>query len=129
MVNDSLSAAGFCLCAALLAVVLRQYSREQSMLTALAACVAVGVGAMAFSAPLVAEIRDIFVSSGIPDSYCKLLFKALAIAFVTQITTDLCRDCGESAIGSAAEMWGRGALVFLSLPLVRTLLERVGDFL
>ena len=129
MVNNSLTTAGFCLCSAILAVVLRQYSREQSIIIALAACGLTAGAAMTFIVPMITEIKQIFADSGIPDSWIALLFKALAVAFITQLTAQLCRDCGESAIASAAEMWGRAALVFLSLPLVRALLEQVGSFI
>jgi stage III sporulation protein AD len=108
---------------------LRQYNRENAMLAALAACVGVMFGAMTLAAPVLAEIADIFGQAGISDSYISLIFKAAAICFITQITADICRDSGESAIASAAELWGRGAVTFLSLPLVRVLLELINEML
>ncbi len=129
MVENSLSVAGFCLCSALLAVLLRQYCREQSMLTALGACAAVMTAAAGFLAPVLEEVRDIFSGAGIPDSYMSLIFKAAAICFLTQMTCDICTDSGESAIATAAEMWGRGALAVMSLPMVRSLLERIEQLL
>lgn len=129
MVSDSLTTAGFCLCSAILAVLLRQYSREQSLAAALAACVIVSAALLAMLSPLTSQLRELFSESGLSEGYISVVFKALAIAFITQLTSSLCRDCGESAIGSAAEMWGRGALVFLSLPLIRELMQRVGGLL
>ncbi|MBO5384375.1 MAG: hypothetical protein J6A30_08755, partial [Ruminococcus sp.] len=46
MVENCFSVAVFCICAAIFAVLLRQYCREQSILIALAACVAVIGGFM-----------------------------------------------------------------------------------
>lgn len=129
MVENCYSVAVFCICSALLAVMLRQYNRENAMLAALAACVGVMFGAMTLAAPVLAEIADIFGQAGISDSYISLIFKAAAICFITQITADICRDSGESAIASAAELWGRGALTFLSIPLVRVLLELINEML
>jgi len=129
MVENCYSVAVFCICSALLAVMLRQYNRENAMLAALAACVGVLFGAMTLAAPVLAEIADIFGQAGISDSYISLIFKAAAICFITQITADICRDSGESAIASAAELWGRGAVTFLSLPLVRVLLELINEML
>ena len=45
------------------------------------------------------------------------------------MTCDICTDSGESAIATAAEMWGRGALAVMSLPMVRSLLERIEQLL
>jgi len=129
MVENCYSVSVFCICSALLAVMLRQYNRENAMLAALAACVGVLFGAMTLAAPVLEEIADIFGQAGISDSYISLIFKAAAICFITQITADICRDSGESAIASAAELWGRGAVTFLSLPLVRVLLELINEML
>lgn len=79
--------------------------------------------------PILEDIREIFSGSGISDSYLALVFKATAICLITQITCELCRDSGEAAIASAAEMWGRGAVTFISLPLVKALIEQIGEFL
>lgn len=129
MVENCFSVAVFCICAAVLAVLLRQYCHEQSLLLSLGACTVVVGGFMMFLAPLITEIRDIFSAAGISEAYISIIFKAVAICFITRITCDLCRDSGEHAIASAAELWGRGAITFISLPIVRNLLEMIGGLL
>lgn len=129
MVENSLSISVFCVSAAILAVLLRQYCREQSMMIALGVCTGVLSGFMLFIEPVISEVRDIFISSGIPDSYMSIIFKAMAICFITQITCEICADSGESAIASAAELWGRGALAFMSLPIIRSLLEKINEMI
>lgn len=121
--------AAFCLCSAILAVLLRQHCREQSMLLAIAACTAVMGSFAAFAAPMMKEIQDIFSAAGISDSYLSLIFKASAICIITRITSELCRDSGESAIAEASELWGRGAVTLLSLPLVKAILEQIGSLM
>ena len=129
MVENAFATAVFCIASAILAVLLRQYVREQSLFISLAACVIVTGALFAMLAPVLGDIRDIFLDSGLPDSYITLLFKATAICLITQITSDLCRDSGETAIASAAELWGRGAVTFISLPLVRNLITRISEIL
>ncbi|MCR5708623.1 MAG: stage III sporulation AC/AD family protein [Ruminococcus sp.] len=129
MVENAFSTAVFCVASAILAVLLRQYVREQSLFISLAACVAVTGALFGMLTPVLGDIRDIFLDSGLPESYISLVFKATAICLITQITSDLCRDSGENAIASAAELWGRGAVTFISLPLVRTLISRITEIL
>ena len=125
MVDRCITTAIFCICSAILAVLLRQHCREQSMMIALAGCTAVMGAFLAFFAPVITEISSIFSEAGISDSYLSLIFKATAICLITQITCEICRDSGESAIASAAEIWGRGAVTFISLPLIKALLEQI----
>lgn len=127
MVDRSISTAVFCICSAILAVLLRQHCREQSLMVALAACIAVIGGFTAIFTPMISEISNIFSVAGISDSYLALIFKAVSICLITQITCEICTDSGESAIASAAEIWGRGAVTFISLPLVQALLEQIND--
>ncbi|MBP3309706.1 MAG: hypothetical protein J6L05_02705 [Ruminococcus sp.] len=129
MVENCFSVAVFCICAAIFAVLLRQYCREQSILIALAACVAVIGGFMLFLSPLISDLRNIFSEAGISDNYISIIFKAAAICFITQITCEICRDSAEAAIASAAELWGRGALTFMSLPILKALLERINEII
>ena len=99
------------------------------MFVSLAACTGVLFGTVTLGAPMLAEIADIFGQAGISDSYISLIFKAAAICFIAQMTSDICRDSGETAIASAAELWGRAAVTFLSLPLVRVLLELIQEMM
>ncbi len=129
MVENCFQTAVFCVVSALSAVVLRQYCREQSMLLALFACGAVITGVLGFFGPMIGEIREIFIGSGIDEEYIRIIFKAAAITIIVRITVELCCDSGESALGAAAEFWGRGALTYISLPLLKVLLNMIGEML
>ena len=129
MVESAFTTAVFCVASAILAVLLRQHVREQSLFISLAACVVVTGGLFAMLAPILGDIRGLFLDSGLPESYISLVFKATAICLITQITSDLCKDSGETAIASAAELWGRGAVTFVSLPLIKALISRIGEIL
>lgn len=112
-----------------MAVLLKQHCQEQAVMTALAACMAVMVGVMVFAEPLISEVSEIFSQAGISDSYISLIFKAAAVCFITQITCEICRDSGENAIASVAEMWGRGAVTFISMPILKTLIEKINEIM
>ena len=129
MVENSFSVAVFCISAVILSVLLRQYAREQSLLISLAVCTAVMGGLVLFIEPLISDVREIFISAGISDSYISLIFKASAICFIVEITCEICRDSGESAVASAVELWGRGAVTFMSLPVIKSLIEQVNSLI
>lgn len=129
MVTTTLEVSAFCICGAVLAVLLRSYCREQSMLTALAACIGVMLVFISFLSPVIAETAALFEEAGISGSYISVIFKAAAISFITQITCDICCDSGESAIASAAELCGRGEIIAVSLPLIKSMIERVTEYI
>lgn len=81
-----------------------------------------------FEAPL-AEIRDIFEMAGIDESYISIVFKTLTICCITHITAEICRDSGEGAIASAAELWGRAAVLVLGVPVLKVFLQLIDDLI
>lgn len=123
MVGDVTAISGFCIAGAVLAVLLKQYCKEQSMFVALGVCVFVLLGAITIISPLIEKTETLFIKSGISSEYIVIVFKATAICFITQITSDLCRDSEESAIATAVELWGRIAITVMSLPLIESLTE------
>lgn len=129
MVGNCFSVAVFCVCAAIFSIVLKQYCREQSLLLTIAAGVIVLGAFIGVISPVIEQVQEIFTEAGIPSEYISLIFKAAAIVFITQLTCDLCRDSGETAIASAAELWGRGTITVMAVPLIEALLEMITDFL
>ena len=53
--------------------------------------------------------------------YLEIIIKALAIAYVTQISSELCRDCGEVGIATGIETVGKIEIIILSLPLINNI--------
>lgn len=129
MVDSCFTVAVFCICAAIFAVLLRQYCREQSLLISLCACGGVLLTFVTMIYPVIQDIETLFTDAGISSSYISLIFKAAAVCFITQLACELCRDSGESAIAAAAELWGRGAITVMALPIVQALVEILNEFL
>jgi len=127
MVSDITAVSGFCIAGAVIAVLLRQYCREQSMMISLAVCAMVFAGAVSIISPVLDRLTLLFMQSGINEAYISIVFKATAVCFITQITSDLCRDSGESAIASAMELWGRISIMLMALPLIESVADTILD--
>ena len=129
MVDSCFSVGAFCLAGTLISLLLKQYCSEHSMFVSIAICAGVfTLFMLMFEAPLT-EIKDIFEMAGIDESHISIVFKTLAICCVTHITAEICRDSGEGAIGSAAELWGRAAVLVLGLPVLKVFLQLIDDLM
>lgn len=72
--------------------------------------------------PLVEFGRMTAEKSGI--SQCgETVMKALGIAYLTNITSSVCRDCGENGLAGGVEAVGRVELLLLALPLFSDVLS------
>ena len=55
--------------------------------------------------------------------YVEVMVKALGIAYVSGISTSLCRDMGESAAADGIETGGKLAIVAIAIPIISEILE------
>ena len=57
------------------------------------------------------------------------IIKALIIALLCQITSEICRDFGETSIAAKVELGGKIAIIYLSVPLIKEVLKSAGQIL
>ena len=111
------------LISALLALTIRQYRPEYAVLISVGAGVLILIALIGALSPIREEIDALVARINLPGGYTTILFKALGICFITQLACDTCRDVGESAIAGKLELAGKIAVILISFPLFRQLLE------
>lgn len=60
--------------------------------------------------------------SGLGEAYFLPVLKCVAIGLITKAAADLCRDGSQTAMAGAVELGGTAAALYVSLPLLQTLL-------
>ncbi len=113
--------AGIAIIAAILAVMMKKYHQEYSIIISIAAGVFILVAIFADIGPAISQINTLLSATGLSAEYASILFKALGICFLTQFAADSCRDAGESALASKVELAGKIGIVILSLPLFESI--------
>ena len=61
--------------------------------------------------------------------YFPVLIKVLVIAYLTDFTSQLCIDAGETSIGSKVELAGKIIIFYVSLPILVSILQLVNSIL
>ncbi len=112
---------------ALACVVLKRYCPEQAFLLTLAACAAIVFYALPLAAELYGTIQAI-CGEAAPENAVYIL-KALGICILTQTGARVCADYGQSALALQLETAGKFAVLIVSLPLIRRLLEILSGLL
>ena len=117
--------AAFAVVAAVLAVMLRQYKPEYSIVLSVAAGVLLLMFAVSAAAPIVEKINEILDKSATVSQYGGVLIKGLGIWLISQLACDACTDAGEISLASKAELAGKIAMVLVALPLFDDILDVV----
>ena len=74
-------------------------------------------------------LQSIYDSVPYGKTFFPVIFKVLAVAYITDLTAQLCRDAGESAVGGKVELAGKVIIFYLALPILSAILELIGTLL
>ena len=114
---------GITVVAAFLAVLIRRYHPEYSMAIGLITGILVLALLIGQLMPIFNRLRTLLDSASLPAEYGLVLFKALGISLLAQLSADACRDAGENAMAEKAELAGKVFLLILALPLFEKIAE------
>lgn len=110
---------------AVLAMVVRQFQKEYSVFVLLAVSLFLIVYLTANLSVVVDFARKLGERIHISDTYIKILFKLLAIAYICQIASNICQDLGYQSIAFQVETIGKMSIFILSIPIINSLLETI----
>ena len=102
---------------ALLAVLIKQLRFEIGVLFSAFLSVSLLFYAIERATPLIAGLRALSENTGYAG-YLPYLFKAMAIGLVSEVSSDVCRDCGEGSAAQRIELLGKVAILGVCMPLV-----------
>ena len=111
------------ICALCAVMLLKQLKSDFAPYTAAAAATVMGVYCLASLAE-----RDVAVQTG-QSTYYTVMLKCLCTAFICKTAAELCRDCGESSIGTKIELGGRAAIILQTLPLIKAIFSLAREML
>lgn len=117
-----IAAAAAGLVGTVLALILGQYRPEFRMLVTAAVTLLLMAMVLEQLSPVLEQLRSTMELTGLTGDYAAILFKAVGICLLTQLTGDVCRDSGESSIASKIELAGRAAILLTAMPLIQEVL-------
>ena len=113
----------------LLATMLKKEKSEYGVLISLLVCVAVFTFVMGKMQVVMAFVERLESMLSIDSSYIALILKMIGIAYVAGFAMDVCKDAGYAAIGSQIETFAKISMLVVSLPVLLTFLEVIGNIL
>lgn len=124
-----IQATGACVVGALLIVVVKKGSPELALLLSVACAVVVLVFLADAMGELIAFLQELGAHSGISSELFVPLYKTVGIALVVKVGGGLCRDAGESALGSVVETAGSVCALLVAMPLLQAVLRLLLELL
>ena len=126
--SDSFKICAIGIIFALICVLMKNYRGEFLIPVRLAAIILICGAVLGLISPIIKFLNGI-MGQTLPIEYMEIILKTLSIAYMTQISSEMCRESGESSIAFGIETVGKIEIIILSLPLINNILAMSKELL
>ncbi len=109
----------------MLSLLIKNIKPETAMLLSIAVGIIIIMNSVSVLSEIVKEINNMAEYIGVEKKYIVLLLKMTGIAYAKEFACDICKDCGHSAIASQVEVFSKIAIMAISIPVIKNLMEMV----
>ncbi len=102
---------------------IKKYAPEYAMLTAVVSGSVILILLLVSFSGVIDDIESIFAQAKLDDGILKTVLKGLGVCYLTNFATDVCRDFGQTSLGSKVELAGKVTVVLLTLPLIKMIIK------
>lgn len=127
--NIFLKASALVLIVSVLYQVVSGRSKETGILLLALGCCFVLMTAITYIEPVFAFIRKLQVLGNLNTEMLEILLKSVGIGLLAEITVLICNDMGNAAMGKTLQILATAVILWLSLPMLNSLLELIGKIL
>lgn len=124
-----LQAAAGVLAATVLWIILSKQGKEYALILSLGACALVLLVVFQFFQPVVELLRQLEELGDLQPEWLSVMLKALGIGLVVEMSALICADAGNAALGKTMQILGAVAVLWLSIPLINSLIELLQQIL
>lgn len=108
---------------AILALSLKNHAPAFALLAGLACSAVIVLMLLGALGEVISLIRDLSDIVHLPRAYFEIVLKILGIAYISQITAQLCSDAGEGGLSEKISMGGKILIAVNSMPIMLGLVE------
>ena len=115
--------------ALVLYLILNKQAKDFSAVLSICACCTIIIYAVNFLKPLIDFIKKIESLGQFDPEILKILLKSVGVGLLTEITSLICVDAGNSSLGKSLQILGSSVILYLAIPLFSNLIDIVQDVL
>ncbi len=122
-----LKAAAMAVTGAVLTLIVKKTNPEISTVLALAVCCVIAALTIKVFSSVFETLELVELGTGFNSAYAAPILKCVGIGITARLGSDICKDSKQEAMASSVEICGAVCALYVSLPLVKTLLRMIGE--
>lgn len=108
-----------------LGIALGKSSKDMTLVLTMVVCCMVLTAAFAYLEPVLDFIKELQTLGQLDSTLSNVMLKAVGIGVVAEIAILICSDSGNAALGKSLQIMATVVILWLAVPLMRSLLELV----
>lgn len=117
------------LIASVFVLAIGKQERDISTVLTMIVCSMVGTVLLTALQPVLQTLRQWSSEANLQFEILETLFKALGIGFVGELAGMVCKDAGNSSLGSMMQMLASATILSLTMPVLQSLLSLIQEIL
>jgi stage III sporulation protein AD len=126
---DIMKIAAIAIAGVIMAAVVKSFKPELSLYVVLATIMVIFLMALDKLTAVFQFLSSVYGEMTYGKDFFPIIVKVLVVAYLADFTSQLCKDAGESAIGSKVELAGKIVIFYLSMPILLAILELINSIL
>jgi stage III sporulation protein AD len=127
--NVFLKASAGAIITIVLYLTISKQNKDISVLVAIAGCCGILLAAISYLSPIIEFINRLQLKGGLDENLLRTVLKAVGIGIISEITSLICSDSGNAALGKALQFLSVALILWLSLPVFTQLLDLIEEIL
>lgn len=114
---------------AIIYLILSKRDKEITVLLTLAVCCMIVGIAVVYMRPLFDFFNDLRKAADLNSDFLKILLQAVGIGLLSEITSLICTDIGNAAMGKTIQIVSSSLILYISLPLFQKLMTMISEIM
>ncbi len=113
----------------LTAIQFKSSKSEYAVYISLAGCILIfylGVNKLEI---IINTIKKIQTYISLNETYISILIKIIGITYIAEFSSNICKDCGYTAVANQIELAGKLTILATGMPILLALLDTINEFL
>jgi stage III sporulation protein AD len=127
--DGMVKAAAGALIAAMLGIILQRQGKEYSFVLVLGVSVMGVCLILGYMRPVISFLDELRVVGNLNSEVLKILFKAVGIGLISEISASICSDSGNASLGKMLQLLSTAVILWLALPILEQFMDLIVEVL
>ena len=127
--NIFIKSIGCVLISLIVYIILQRQAKDFSIILTLSVCVMVAVGVIHLLSPVFELFEKLLNVGKIDRNLMQILLKSVGISLLSEITTLICSDAGNAAVGKMLQLLATISILVISMPIFDGLIDLLNTLL